>query len=84
MVKIDRLLINNITENKTNFNIVASMLQLCETLNLEVMAEGIEDLRQLEELVAMKCHLGQGYYFSPPQDKAAIEQYIAGANLPGL
>ena len=84
MVKIDRLLINNITENKTNFNIVASMLQLCETLNLEVMAEGIEDLRQLEELIAMKCHLGQGYYFSPPQDKAAIEQYIAGGNLPGL
>jgi len=83
MVKIDRLLISNITENKTNFNIVASMLQLCETLNLEVMAEGIEDLRQLEELIAMKCHLGQGYYFSPPRDKAAIEQYIAGGSLSG-
>ncbi len=84
MVKIDRLLINNITENKTNFNIVASMLQLCETLDLEVMAEGIEDLRQLEKLIAMKCSFGQGYYFSPPRDKAEIEHYIAGGSLPGL
>lgn len=77
MVKIDRLLIHDITENTTNFKIVSSMLQLCETMDLNVMAEGIENTIQLEKLIQMKCQLGQGYHFAPPQDKSVIEQLIA-------
>lgn len=82
MVKIDRLLINNITEDKTNYNIVLSMLQLCESLDLAVMAEGIEDWGQLEKLLQMKCRLGQGFYFAPPQEREAIGAFFAAGAVP--
>lgn len=76
LVKIDKVLIHNLAGNQTNFNIVASMLELCRKLNLEAMAEGIEDIGQLEKLKKMNCRLGQGYYFAPPQDKGVIEKLL--------
>ncbi|MBS3810183.1 MAG: bifunctional diguanylate cyclase/phosphodiesterase, partial [Desulfobacterales bacterium] len=77
VVKIDKVLIDNINGNNTNLNIVSSMLELCRRLNLNAMAEGIEELDQLEKLKTMNCRFGQGYYFSPPRDKAVIEKLIS-------
>ncbi|MCF8112154.1 MAG: EAL domain-containing protein, partial [Desulfobacteraceae bacterium] len=76
VVKIDKMLIDNINGDNTNLNIVASVLELCQRLNLNAMAEGIEELAQLEKLKTMNCRFGQGYYFSPPRDKAVIEQLL--------
>ncbi|MFO7839457.1 MAG: EAL domain-containing protein, partial [Desulfosalsimonadaceae bacterium] len=81
-VKIDKLLISNILEDETNFNIVASMLELCQKLNLRVMAEGIEEPDQLEKLRQMKCGFGQGFYFSPPKTRADTEELISRQDLP--
>ncbi|MFO8085842.1 MAG: EAL domain-containing protein [Desulfobacterales bacterium] len=78
LVKIDKFLINNIANDKTHLNIVASMLDLCKKLDLDVLAEGIENIEQLKKLKKMQCRLGQGYYFFPPQDKTAMEQLIFG------
>ena len=83
LVKIDKLLIDDIAGNMTNFNIVASMLELCRKLDLRVMAEGIEDEIQLEKLKQMQCWLGQGFYFSPPQDSAVAEEMISRQFLKG-
>ncbi|MCF8105006.1 MAG: bifunctional diguanylate cyclase/phosphodiesterase [Desulfohalobiaceae bacterium] len=80
LVKIDKLLTKNITSDKTNFNIVNSMLELCAKLDIKVMAEGIEELHQLDKLKEMKCHLGQGFYFAPPQNKKVIEQMLLQEN----
>ena len=41
------------------------------------MAEGIEDIDQLEKLQGMNCPFGQGYYFAPPQDRKVIEDMLA-------
>ncbi len=84
LVKIDKLLIDNITGNPTSFNIVASMLDLCRRLDLKAMAEGIEEIEQLEQLKTMDCRFGQGYYFAPPQNQAAIEKIISGKIPPPL
>ncbi|MFO7860977.1 MAG: EAL domain-containing protein [Desulfosalsimonas sp.] len=78
LVKIDKILIDNINGNLTNYNIVASMLELCAKLNLKAMAEGIEDIDQLEKLRGMNCPFGQGYYFAPPRDRQVIEDMLAG------
>jgi EAL domain-containing protein (putative c-di-GMP-specific phosphodiesterase class I) len=82
MVKIDKLLIQDIGSNPINFNIVSSMLDLCRKLGLKVLAEGIEDERQLAKLREMQCRLGQGYYFSKPRDKEFAEAFISGESLP--
>ncbi|MFW6284589.1 MAG: EAL domain-containing protein, partial [Desulfosalsimonas sp.] len=78
LVKIDKILIDNINGNLTNYNIVASMLELCAKLNLKAMAEGIEDIDQLEKLRGMNCPFGQGYYFAPPRDRSVIEDMLSG------
>ncbi|MCF8037870.1 MAG: EAL domain-containing protein [Desulfohalobiaceae bacterium] len=80
LVKIDKLLVKNINSDQTNFNIVTSMLELCSKLDIKVVAEGIEDFQQLARLKTMRCHLGQGFYFAPPQNKKRIEElYLRSA-----
>ncbi|MCF8026381.1 MAG: EAL domain-containing protein [Desulfobacteraceae bacterium] len=71
------LLTSDITGNPTNFNIVASLLELCEKPDLKALAEGIADLEQLEKLTEMKCRFGQGFYFAPSQDKSVIEKLLS-------
>jgi EAL domain-containing protein (putative c-di-GMP-specific phosphodiesterase class I) len=83
LVKIDKFLINNIANDETHLNIVASMLDLCKNLNLNVLAEGIENIDQLNRLKEMQCSLGQGYYFFPPLDKIAMEQLLGGGRKEG-
>jgi two-component system CheB/CheR fusion protein len=41
-------------------------VSLAESLNLVVVAEGLEHLGQAEQLRGMRAHYGQGYLFSPP------------------
>ena len=49
--------------------IVDAILALAKTLNLRVIAEGIETKEQLEILVNLDCEYGQGYFFSKPVSK---------------
>jgi len=75
-VKIDKRLIHDTTGNQTSVEVLASMLGLCRKLNFKIVAEGIDNLKQLENLKNMNCQLGQGDYFGPPRDKASIEELL--------
>ena len=46
--------------------IVKTIIALAETLHLDVIAEGVEDIVQKEFLVEQGCHIVQGYYYSKP------------------
>lgn len=50
-------------------------LALTNTLKLNLIAEGIENLHQLQVLQGMNCHYGQGYFFSRPLASASVYQY---------
>jgi diguanylate cyclase (GGDEF)-like protein/PAS domain S-box-containing protein len=76
LIKIDKFLISNIATDEIHCNIVASMLDLCKKIDLDVVAEGIENIEQLKKLKKMQCRLGQGYYFFPPLNKIAIDQLL--------
>lgn len=76
LVKIDKLLVQDIHTNEINYSIVSSMLDLCNKLKLQVMAEGIETNEQLTKLRTMNCALGQGYYFAKPQDRQTVENTL--------
>jgi EAL domain-containing protein (putative c-di-GMP-specific phosphodiesterase class I) len=43
---------------------------------MDVVAEGIEDAEQLEELKTMGCPCGQGYYFARPMEPNAIDALV--------
>ena len=66
-LKIDRSFIANISSESTDGAIVSAILALAAKLHLQVVAEGVEDLEQLQFLKANQCSTLQGYYFSSAQ-----------------
>lgn len=66
VLKIDRSFIKNIPENADNAAIVAATIAMAHSLNLEVVAVGVETEAQLEFLRERGCDIIQGYLFSPP------------------
>ena len=69
-MKIDRSFIDKLGTDKKSDAIVKTILMLGGNLDLEVVAEGIETVKQLELLQTLGCRLGQGYLFSRPVDAA--------------
>jgi len=66
MLKIDKSFVNDITTDPSDRAIVAAITVMAQQLKLEVVAEGVESMAQLEFLRELRCHYVQGYYFSKP------------------
>lgn len=65
-LKIDRGFIDQVINDDKHQAIVKGYLLLADSMNIPVVAEGVEDQEQLEYLRAHGCGYGQGYYFSKP------------------
>lgn len=66
-VKIDRSFISALTEKQSSFNIVKSIMDVSKSLNMRVVAEGVETKIQLECMRTLGCDFVQGYLFGKPQ-----------------
>lgn len=73
-IKIDKSFVQNIAVSKEAKTIVSTIITLCKTLNLHVIAEGIENSMELEYLRGSDCDIGQGYYFSKPISMEELEK----------
>ncbi len=62
-LKIDRSFINQIRENNGGAEIVQTILALAQNLGMNVIAEGVETIIQLEKLKTLGCDFVQGFYF---------------------
>jgi EAL domain-containing protein (putative c-di-GMP-specific phosphodiesterase class I) len=72
-LKIDRSLIREMQTDRSASDIVELIILLAHKMNLKVIAEGIETVRQVERLLELGCEYGQGYFFSQPMEaKAAL------------
>jgi diguanylate cyclase (GGDEF)-like protein len=76
-VKIDRAFVSAITTDRTSEHIIKAIVSMCEGLDLEVVAEGIETDAEAQKLRELGCGMGQGYYFGKPVDSAATLRYLA-------
>jgi len=65
-LKIDKSFVMQMAENRQDRKIVQSVIDLAHTLDMQVVAEGIENERTLNMLVAMGCDYGQGFYIARP------------------
>ena len=65
-LKIDQSFIRDLTENKVDQGIVAIIIEMAQTFQLDVIAEGVETRSQLEFLIENECFASQGYFFSRP------------------
>jgi diguanylate cyclase (GGDEF)-like protein len=66
-IKIDQSFTAKLPDDKNALAVVTAIIGLAKSLNLRVVAEGIENAEQLECLKNLGCQYGQGYLFSKPQ-----------------
>lgn len=71
-LKIDRSFVKDIPGDKDDMAIISAISAMAGKLNLEVVAEGVEERKQLAFLKECGCHLVQGYYFSPPVPRSQV------------
>jgi EAL domain-containing protein (putative c-di-GMP-specific phosphodiesterase class I) len=76
-LKIDRSFIFDLETNSKNMSIVTAIISLARSLNLKVIAEGVETEQQLQLLQLLKCDEIQGYIFSPAVPPADVEKFLA-------
>ena len=84
-LKIDRVFVRSMEDGRQNGEIVRAVIALADSLNLEVVAEGIESIHQFHQLRTLLCRYGQGYLFSPavtaPQAHALLKDKNRWQNL---
>ncbi len=76
MVKIDRVFIDGITSDKGANALVQAIVRLGRGLNIEVVAEGIENQSQADALVQLRCPLGQGWYLCEALPTDALATFL--------
>jgi EAL domain-containing protein (putative c-di-GMP-specific phosphodiesterase class I) len=75
-LKIDREFVRDCTSDPDDAAIAQSIVSLAHNLGLQVVAEGVETLQQLEFLASVGCDEMQGYYFSRPVPQADCTQML--------
>ncbi|MEH2361204.1 GGDEF domain-containing response regulator [Nostoc sp.] len=78
-LKIDRSFIAKMGANGENLEIIQAIISLAQSLNKDVIAEGVETVEQLAQLRAMKCKYAQGYFFCKPLNSKSIERLMASS-----
>ena len=77
LLKIDLTFIRDVESSDHDRAIVEGILRLADSLNLDVVAEGIETTSQRDLLRSMGCRFGQGYLFSKPTPSVHPEVQFA-------
>ena len=80
-LKIDPLFIRNIIINGGDVTLVSAVIGLGNSLQLRVIAEGVETRKQLDFLQIEHCAEGQGFYFSPPVEATAFAELLGAENI---
>jgi diguanylate cyclase (GGDEF)-like protein/PAS domain S-box-containing protein len=75
-LKIDRSFVATMADDPTSRSIVQAVVALAHTLNVRVIAEGIETSDQREYLRSIDCDYGQGYYFSKPMTAEQNTEFL--------
>ncbi len=76
IIKIDRSFMKNVLSNSDDALLVTTILSICEQFNLEVIAEGVETVEQIEFLHASSCDYYQGHVVTPPVPADEFEKFL--------
>jgi diguanylate cyclase (GGDEF)-like protein/PAS domain S-box-containing protein len=83
VLKIDRSFIGSMLGNDHAVALVQALVEMGRALQLQVVAEGIEDAEQAAVLRQHRCEQGQGFYFARPIDAAAFTELLEHEVVPG-
>ena len=77
-LKIDRSFVRDVSSNADDAAITTAIINMAKALNLDVLAEGVENVEQLDFLRAQNCFEIQGFYFSRPVPVEKIAAQLQG------
>lgn len=69
VLKIDKCFIQDMNGDSKSSSFVNAIIQMAHVLNVEVVAEGVEDFETLDRLIALKCDYTQGFLLGKPLEK---------------
>lgn len=81
-LKVDRSFVTSITTDPESLGIVPLIVSIAQTMNISVIAEGIETEVQFQQLRKLQCGYGQGYLFHCPVSAEAVPALLAQAANP--
>lgn len=81
VLKIDMSFVKDMLQDRSDYEIVKTIISLGQSMNIELIAEGIETAAHRDSLLELGCCYGQGYYYSKPLPSEQFIQYLkAGTN----
>jgi EAL domain-containing protein (putative c-di-GMP-specific phosphodiesterase class I) len=79
-LKIDRAFVRHLDEQHDNLVLTKTILALCKTMGLKVVAEGVERKEEEQILVAEGCDVVQGFRYSAPIPDAKFRKFVKDYN----
>jgi diguanylate cyclase (GGDEF)-like protein len=75
-LKIDQSFTHNLMHDPNAEKLTQAIVAMGNALKMSIVAEGVESREQVNWLLAHGCHIGQGYYFSPPVPPEDVHQVV--------
>ena len=82
-LKIDRYFVRTMASNEGSAKIVQSVVKLGQDLEMEVVAEGVENAMMANHLLSLGCDYGQGYGYAPALSAQEAEVYLNESYVDG-
>ena len=81
-LKIDQSFVRDMTTDSDDASIVSAVIDMGRSLNMRVIAEGVQTRDQLDFLKERQCPEAQGYYFGPPVRAEELTRLLTGQRRP--
>jgi diguanylate cyclase (GGDEF)-like protein len=82
ILKIDKSFIDEIVSQKREYEMIKTVISMARGTGVNIIAEGIENNQQYQNLKSIECKFGQGYYLSKPVDASEIETILRNDTTP--
>lgn len=79
-LKIDRSFVRDMRSNKSVLGLIKSIVTISENLEIDIIAEGVEEIEEANLLSELNCDTAQGFYFSRPVAEKAILSILNNSN----
>lgn len=76
-IKIDKKFIYDCLKDDKMKSVVSSIVHMCKDLNTNVVAKGVENAEQYNEMKKLGCDMGQGFLFGPPMNDTQVVKLLA-------
>lgn len=81
ILKLDRSFIADLPNSTKQQTVVKSVIELCKTLDIQIVAEGVETQEELTLINELGCHSIQGYFYSKPKPLSEITHWLKTKKL---